>query len=96
MIADLHDRIARAETRISELDDSILALEREQLSEEDVAAAFDDFDGVWESLSPREQAQIIGLLVSRIEFDAHDSSVAVCFHASAIKTLAERAVGEAA
>ena len=44
----------------------------------------------------REQAQIIGLLVSRIEFDAHDSSVAVCFHASAIKTLAERAVGEAA
>ena len=96
LIADLHDRIGRAEVRSSELDDRIPTLEREQLSKEDVAAAFDDFDGVWESLSPREQAQIIGLLVSRIEFDAKDSSVAVCFHVSAIKTLAERAVGEAA
>jgi hypothetical protein len=70
-------------------------LEREQLSEQDVSAAFDDFDGVWDALSPREQGQIVGLLVSRIEYDVSDSSLVVCFHASAIKTLAEREREEA-
>jgi site-specific DNA recombinase len=61
-----------------------------------VRAGSADFDNVWNSLSPREQAQVIALLVARVEFDATDSTVVVCFHPTAIKTLARQQLGGAA
>ena len=70
--------------------------ERERLEAEDVATAFADFDNVWNSLSPREQAQVLALLVSRVEFNAEDSTIAVTFHPSGIRSLAEGRHEEAA
>ncbi|MGE0759481.1 MAG: hypothetical protein AB7F89_21280 [Pirellulaceae bacterium] len=51
---------------------------------------------VWNALSPREQVRVLSLLINRVEFDAADSSIAVTFHPSAIKTLADGQPGEAA
>jgi hypothetical protein len=62
----------------------------------DIDAAFADFDNVWNALSPREQAQVLALLVARVEFDAADNTVAVSFHPTAIKTLARQKLGGAA
>ena len=95
-IADLHGLVARAETRLAELAKQVGDLERERLDEADVAAAFADFDKVWNALSPREQAQVLALLVARVEFNAGDSTIEVTFHPSAIKTLAKRDLEEAA
>jgi site-specific DNA recombinase len=95
-IADLHDNIARGETRLVELRNEVASLERERLEPEHVAAAFADFDNVWNALSPREQAQVLALLIDRVEFDATDSSIAVTFHPSAIRALADDKVEEAA
>jgi len=95
-IADLHDHVARGETRLAELRNEIAEREREQLNPEDIEAAFADFDSIWESLTPREQAQLIALLVARVEFNAAESTIEVSFHPSAIKALAERQRGEAA
>jgi site-specific DNA recombinase len=47
------------------------------------------FDPVWERLGPREQAQVIELLVERVDYDGVKGTVAVTFHAAGIKTLAE-------
>ena len=95
-IADLHERVARAETRLAELNKQIGEIEREQLEEDDVAAAFTDFDNVWNALSPREQAQLLALLVARVEFNAEDNTIAVTFHPTGIKSLAEGRHEEAA
>ena len=93
---DLHDQVARVETHLAQLASEVSTLEHEQIGQRDVEAAFADFDSVWTALSPREQAKILSLLVARVEYDANDSTVAVTFHASAIKTLAARQFGEAA
>ncbi|WP_197532351.1 hypothetical protein [Symmachiella macrocystis] len=87
-IADLHDRIARAETRFGELGRQISEVERDHVSEADVVAALADFDGLWKSLKPREQAELLQLLVAGVEFDAGDNSIAIQFHPTAIKGVA--------
>jgi site-specific DNA recombinase len=95
-IADLHERIARAETRLADLGRMIAERERDRLNQKDVDAAFADFDNLWNNLAPREQAQIIATLVARVEFDAAASTVAVSFHDTAIKGLLKNKVGGAA
>jgi len=95
-IADLHDRIQRAECRKAELAAAVEALEKEHIDETDLASAFADFDGVWNALSPREQAKVLKLLVARVEYDAAESTVAVTFHPSGIKALGEEQKEEAA
>jgi site-specific DNA recombinase len=94
--ADLQERVAKAETRLAELTREIEGLESEQLDKDDVAAAFADFDNVWGALSPREQAKVLALLVARVEFNAEDSTIAMTFHSSGIKALAQGQFEEAA
>ena len=95
-IADLHDNIARGETRLVELRGEVAILDRERLEPEHVDATFADFDNVWNALSLCEQDQVLALLVDRVEFDAADSNIAVTFHPSAIKALVDGQAGEAA
>jgi site-specific DNA recombinase len=95
-LAELHDRVAQAETRLAELRHRIEEHQRDRLDAGDIDAAFADFDNVWNALSPREQAQVLTLLVARVEFDAADSTIAVSFHPTAIKTLAGQKLGGAA
>jgi site-specific DNA recombinase len=88
-IADLHERVARGEQQLGQIRNRAGELQRQQIDAGDVAAAFADFDNVWNALSTRERAQVISLLVARIEFDVSDSTLAISFHPSAIKALAE-------
>ena len=62
----------------------------------DVEAAFGRFDALWGELSPREPARALALLVGRVEFDAADRSIAVTFHPTALRTIADTEPGEAA
>ena len=95
-IADLHDQITQAENRLEHLRASIDDLSANRISNDDVAAAFADFDNLWESLSPREQADLLSLLIAGVEFDVRASTVSVTFHDAGIKTLAQGKPGEAA
>jgi site-specific DNA recombinase len=94
-IADLHGLITQAETRLADVRVQIQKQDDERVEEHDVLAAFADFDGMWNTLSPREQGQILTLLVERVEFDATTSEIVISFHPSAIKTLAQEQRGEA-
>jgi len=95
-IADLHERVSKAESQLVELRTRIAEIKKHRVDETDVAAAFADFDNVWNALSSREQVQVISLLVARIEFDVSDSTIAISFHPSVIKTLAETNIEDAA
>jgi len=89
-IAELHERIAWAEQRLAEIRTRVDEVEQKRIDAQDVAAAFADFDNVWNALSSREQAQVISLLVSRIEYDVADSTIAISFYPLAIKSLADK------
>jgi site-specific DNA recombinase len=95
-IADLHERIGQAERRLAELGTVIDERGRDRLDAQDVDAAFADFDALWGNLTPREQAQVMGSLVARVEFDPAASTVAVSFHPAAIKSLRKSKMGGAA
>jgi site-specific DNA recombinase len=53
-----------------------------------LADALAAFEPVWEQLSPKEQARVVRLLVSRVEYDGSGGSVAITFRPSGIKFLA--------
>ena len=44
---------------------------------------------VWDTLSPREQARVIRLLVEQVNYDGEKGTVSVTFHPSGIKVLAD-------
>jgi site-specific DNA recombinase len=95
-LADLHERVARAERQLAQVRTRFAEVEKHRIAADDVAAAFADFDNVWAALKSREQAHVMSLLVARVEFDVADSSLAISFHPSAIKTLAEGRAEDAA
>jgi site-specific DNA recombinase len=95
-IADLHDQITQAENRLEHLRALIDDVSANRISNDDVGAAFADFDNLWESFSPREQADLLSLLIAAVEFDVRASTVSVTFHDAGIKSLSQSKPGEAA
>jgi site-specific DNA recombinase len=93
-LADLQERMRDAERRVTEIDERIIALGREMVEEREVARALSVFDPVWDSLTPREQARIVQLLVERVDYDGAGGKVSITFHPSGIKTLASERVDE--
>jgi site-specific DNA recombinase len=87
-LADLQERLRLAEQRGSEIQARLEALDRERVTEEEVAAALGSFDPVWEALSPREQARIVQLLVASIDYDGGNETISITFHPAGLKALA--------
>lgn len=92
--ADLQERIACAERRQTEVQDEADRLRRNSVSESDVAGALAEFEPVWDSLSPREQARLLHLLIERVDYDGGDGMITITFHASGIKSLANHELVE--
>jgi len=90
-LADLQERIRDAKLRSSTIRDEILVARDEIVDEGELTAALSQFDPVWESLAPREQARVIRLLVERIGFDGEKQTIALTFRQSGIKALAQEA-----
>jgi site-specific DNA recombinase len=87
-LADLQERIRTAERRATEIREQVIALSRALVDEREVARALSVFDPVWDSLTPREQARIVQLLVERVDYDGAKGKVSITFRPSGIKTLA--------
>ncbi|MBP7748471.1 MAG: recombinase family protein [Phycisphaerae bacterium] len=94
-IAHLNEQIRDAEHRVAEIAAQTVELQRDLVTEADVAAASADFDNVWRALSPREQARLVHLLVARVEFDPTDSTIELTFHPTGIRALAGGAGADA-
>jgi len=86
-VADLQDRIRAAEQRSTQVREELIALEREIVDENEVARALAMFDPVWETLTPREQARVVRLLVQRVDYDGEKGTVSVTFHPAGIRVL---------
>ena len=67
-----------------------LRLWRGTIDPAEVARALAQFDPVWESLTPHEQARLLHLLIERIDYDGREGLISITFHPIGIKTLVER------
>jgi len=88
-MADIQDRIRITELRATQVREQIIALSRELVDAREVGEACSLFDPVWETLSAREQARILHLLIERVDYDGPNGKVAITFHPTGIKTLAD-------
>jgi len=88
-LADLQDRIRTAERRATQVRQKIITLSRELVDTREVAQACSLFDPVWETLTPREQARVLHLLIERVDYDGEQGNISITFHPTGIKTLAD-------
>jgi flagellar biosynthesis chaperone FliJ len=95
-IAALQDRIRTAEQRLNEIQEQMEAARRDVINERDFETALSAFNPVWETLSPREQARLVRLLVERVDYDGKNGKVAVTFRPGGIKAVAQQMEEEAA
>ena len=86
--ADVQERIPCTERRLTEVRDEVERLRRDLIDEADAAQALAEFEPVWKSLSPREQGQLLQLLIECIDYDGRDGVISITFHASGIQALA--------
>ena len=89
-IADIQERIAKAELELSKVNRQLHDLDKQQMTTAEIQEAFIDFDRIWDALTSREQSQLLALLVSKVEFDQSDCTIAISFHASGIETLEQQ------
>ncbi len=62
------------------------------VTKSEVDSALATFTPLWDSLSPREQARVVHLLIQRVDYDGAKGKVAVTFHANGIRTLGQNNV----
>ena len=80
--ADLHERLAAAEKRATELYESrakVLVIDPQE-----VATALTQFDGLWSALTPAEQTRVVELLIERVDYDASTGHIVVSFNPTGI------------
>jgi len=88
-LASLQERVRLAEQRATEVRNDTIAKGMELVDQRELAKVLPIFDPVWESLSPREQARVMQLLVERVGYDGRNGAMAITFRNSGIKTLTQ-------
>ena len=88
--------LAEAERRSPHIGARLTAIGRDTITRAEAEAAFADFDVLWQNLIPREQARLLRLLISTVEYDAGTGTVAVTFRPTSIRALLARRLEEAA
>lgn len=88
-LAELQDQTAAAERRLAKIREEQATLQRENVDEAELAAVLRNFAPLWDSLSPRERARILQLLIERVSYDREEERIAIAFRPSGISVLAE-------
>ena len=78
-----------AERRLSGVREQVQEVRRRRIDEEEARQALAAFDPVWQSLTPLEQGRLIGLLVQQVSYDGAKGNVAITFHPTSIRALAD-------
>lgn len=89
-IAKLNEQIMSDQQREKLLREEIKGLRSQRLDPKEAERRLNDFDEVWSSLIPREQARLLKLLIEVVEYDSESQSVSVTFRPSEIKSLATK------
>jgi site-specific DNA recombinase len=83
-LAALHDRLAREQGRLAEVNRCIENINTETLDERALVRALSDFDGIWDALRGEERVKLIHLLIQRVGYNAQSGEVRIDFHPSGL------------
>ena len=86
------DELWRLEVRLTEVRERHLALTSDLVDEPEVVQALSLFDPVWESLTPRQQARIVRLLVEHVDYDGQNGAVAIYTDRAGLISIIRRVV----
>jgi site-specific DNA recombinase len=89
-LADLHEKVRACEERAASLNQKLAEASAGEITKADVDAALGEFDGVWSSLTPKEQARLMRMLVQRVDYDATKGSVSITFHPLGLRSIGQR------
>ena len=67
-----------------------IVLGRIEIDPDDLKAALELFDPIWDVLFPGEQARVIHLMVKRIESVEDPKGTAITFHPTGLKAIADQ------
>jgi site-specific DNA recombinase len=87
-LAELQARLAQIEQRLARVRGQREAWRQERLDEAAVTEALSGLVPTWESMTPREQARVVRLLVARVDYDGQHGKASITFQPSGLKTLA--------
>jgi site-specific DNA recombinase len=88
-LADLQERIDMTERRRLGVREQVQEVRRQMIDEEEARQALASFDPVWASLTPLEQGRLVALLVQQVNYDGATGKVAITFHPTSIRALAD-------
>src|SRR5262249_46810007 len=92
-LAELQARLAQIEQRLARLRGQMEALQQERLVQ---AAATEALSGLvpdWQTMTPHDQARLVRLLVSRVDYDGKHGKASITFQPLGLRTLAGEMLG---
>ncbi len=87
-LAELQARRAQIEQRLARLRGQMEALQQERLDQLAVQEALSGLVPTWETLTPNEQARVVRLLISQVDYDGKHGKASITFQTLGLKTLA--------
>jgi len=88
-LADLHEKVRACGERAATLSQQIEEASAGEITKADVDAALAEFEGVWSSLTPKEQARLMRMLVQRVDYDATKGKVSITFHPLSLRSIGQ-------
>jgi site-specific DNA recombinase len=89
-LADLQERIAHNERRISTVLSDIKKISNNLLTQQDVETAMTTFDPIWESITLRDQIRLVHV-IKQVDYYGETGRVAITFNPIGIKERVEHA-----
>lgn len=90
-LAELTDELGDVERQLAAVRSESEELRAELPTKSEVDSALTDFDGAWGTLTPRERANAVRLLVKTVAYDGAASKVRIEFHPSGLRSLPKAA-----
>ena len=87
-LAELQARLAQIERRLARLRGQMESLQQERLNEVAAKEVLSGLVPAWESMTLDEQARVVRLLVSRVDYDGQQGKASITFQPLGLKTLA--------
>ncbi len=86
-LSDAQKIIREADSRIVKIEEELSILGKSTIDASEVEQVLADFNNMWASMQPGEQARTIELLIERVTFDGRIGELSITYRPSGIKTL---------
>jgi site-specific DNA recombinase len=86
-LPELQSRIDAAEDRLKSIAWEQQSLKDQSIDTAEVRRLLGGFEGLWETIQPRDQVRLVKLLIDRVDFDGVAGNVAITFHDTGLQSL---------